>query len=235
MDIETKKTALDDEASIYQKRKNTYTKEDVKAMSLKNRIKYFKDYYLKITILALLIITAACVLIHDIVFDKSQCVLYVSCINTAQPDNNETLIEDITKQINTENVGDFVSVVSYDLDNPQYNMSFVTLTQAGTIDIAICPADYFEEAAGAGMFANLSEYLPEDTYTELSDKILMARPTETDIDGNIIDYGEPAPYGIDISDSPYFSNTNEHVVLCILNGGPHAENTLEAVSFFTKY
>lgn len=235
MDIETKKTILDDEASIYKKRKNTYTGKDIKTMSLKNKIRYFKDYYLKFTIIILLIVAAICILVNDIVFDKSQCVLYVSCINTAQPDDNESLTKELTNEIKNTKQGDFVSVISYNLDNPQYNMSFITLTQAGTIDIAICPADYFEEAAGAGMFANLNEFLPEEIYTKLSEKIIMARPTETDIDGNIINYGNPMPYGVDISDSPYFSKTNEQLVLCILNGSPHTDNTLDAVSFFTTH
>lgn len=234
MDIESKKTVLDDEASIYKKRKTTYTRQDMKNMSSKERLKYFRDYYLKKLIIAILIIVVACVIIKDIVFDKSECVLYVSCINSTQPDDTDFLIEELNKIIDRNHDEDFSSVINYDLSNAQFNMSFVTLTQAGVIDIAICPADYFEEAAGAGMFADLSQFLPKDTYTALSDKIKMASPTERDIDGNVIKYYDPLPFGIDISGNPYFSGTSEEITLCVLNGAPNKDNILNTVSFFTE-
>lgn len=236
MDIETKKTTLDDEASIYQKRKNTYTKEDIKDMSGKEKLKYFKDYYLKIVIIALVAIVAIGILIKDIVFDRSESILYVSCVNECQISNTDKLADELKEFIKPEKEDDFTTVVSYDLNNTQFNMSFVTLLNAGSIDLVVCPYDYFVEASGAGTFVNLSEFLPEEIYNSLSDKILTASLTETDIDGNVIDSAAPEPFGIDISDNKYFAacaGNAEKVVLCAVNGTMHEENVLKAITYLT--
>lgn len=237
MEIESKKTVLNDEASIYQKRKNEYTKEDFKNMSSQDKLSYFKEYYLKIVIIGLVIVIAAGVLIKDIFFDHSQSVLYVSCVNECQIDATDELSTNLKDYIKPENEKDFVTAVNYDLNNTQLNMSFVTLLNAGTLDLIVCPYDYYVEAAGAGYFVDLSDFLPANTYAALSDKILMTGLIEWDSDGNVISTGEPQAFGIDISDNEYFSGCTENtdkVVLCVVNGTLQEENALKGIEYLTE-
>ena len=47
MDIKQKKTALDDDSILYQKRDDTIGKKDISSLSGRQKLQYFKDYYLK--------------------------------------------------------------------------------------------------------------------------------------------------------------------------------------------
>ena len=79
--IKFKKTALDDDAMIYQRSKDTITKEEIKNLPLKQRLGYYKDYYLKIT----LVVIAAAVLIFSVlnttIFNRSECRLSLCFLN----------------------------------------------------------------------------------------------------------------------------------------------------------
>ena len=47
MDVKQKKTALDDDSILYQKRDDTIGKKDISSLSGRQKLQYFKDYYLK--------------------------------------------------------------------------------------------------------------------------------------------------------------------------------------------
>ena len=47
MDINQKKTALDDDSILYQKRDDSIGKKDISGLSGRQRLQYFRDYYLK--------------------------------------------------------------------------------------------------------------------------------------------------------------------------------------------
>ena len=53
MDVKQKKTALDDDSILYQKRDDTIGKKDISSLSGRQKLQYFKDYYLKFCILDL--------------------------------------------------------------------------------------------------------------------------------------------------------------------------------------
>lgn len=234
MNIDFRKTTLNDEASIYQKRKSKYTKKDINNLSKQEKWNFFKDYYLKKVLIVLLVIVALCILVKDMFFDSSKCVLYVSCVNECQLTDTQPIIDDLENYVEKDNDKDHVSVVSYDLEIPQFNMSFVTQINAGTIDLVICPYDYFIETSRQGLFVDLSTFLPSEIYDDLSDRIITSSLTDMDAEGNITSYSDPAPFGIDISNNAHFIHKDEKVVLCIVNGTLNKANAINALSYFTS-
>lgn len=59
MDINQKKTALDDDSILYQKRDDSIGKKDISGLSGRQRLQYFRDYYLKFCILAIALLVVA--------------------------------------------------------------------------------------------------------------------------------------------------------------------------------
>lgn len=237
MNVDDKKTVLDDEASIYQNRKQVYTKEDIKKLSSKDKLIYFKDYYLLKTLIVLLIIVVLGVIVKEVVFNTSKCVLNVACLNECTLDDTKTLTNNLQEYVVTEDEDDYIDIASYNLEMYQMNMSYGAKLSGGGIDVIICTYDYFVEAAQAGVFADLSELLPADAYEKVSDKILNESIVETDDEGAVISTEEPAPYGIDISDSTRygeFNDTDEQVVLCVVNGVTNKENAIKALTYFAE-
>lgn len=236
MDVEHKKTALDDDSEIYKKRDNSFGKKDIHSLSRKQKLEYFKDYYLKKVLVILVAVVFVGSLLNSMVFHRSTCVLGLALLNESQIEEPEALSEALTEYLDITEKNDYVSVESFNLEEAQMQMAYMAKAAAGGLDAVICPRDYFEEGAERGMFADLREILPEETYTELSDRMLEVREgKDQDEEGNIVSYYEPRPYGIDISDSAHFESlgdNEEEPVLCILQGAVNTSNAAEAITYF---
>lgn len=234
MNTDNKKSVLGDDAFLYQKSHDTVTKEDLKNLTWKQKMQYFKDYYMKKVILALIIVIAATSIINETIINRSDCVLYIACIDEYMINRSEELTETLTDYIQIEDKNDYVNVSYYNLDDYNTNMAFVTHSTTGSIDLFIASSDFFEEKAALGMFADLSEVLPKELYEQLSDKIIEGRTTETDVDGNIISYGEYTPYGIDLSGNEKYTEyegIGEAPILCISVNTENMDNIIKALTY----
>ena len=76
-----KKTALDDDAEIYQKREEKTEKEKWKEMDGKAKAQYFADYYLGKLIVAVIIIGVGVSLLWHFFKPKDETVLYAAVID----------------------------------------------------------------------------------------------------------------------------------------------------------
>lgn len=235
MDTKFKKTALDDDAYLYQKTSDTISREDLKKLSKKQKLQYFKDYYLKKVILGLLIAAAAINVIYTTVFKRSTCVLSISVLNSIQIEKSEDITEDLRDYLEVENKNDYIDVAQYNLENYQMNMAFATKMAAGTGDIIICSYEDFQDQASKGMFADLREFLPAETFSAFSGQLMEASLTEVDTEGNILSTEPEQPFGIDISDSAVFKkySSSEQSVLCVVANTENPENVMKAISFLT--
>ncbi len=234
--IKFKKTALDDDAMIYQRSKDTVTKEEIKSLPFRQRLGYYKDYYLKIT----LVVIAAAVLIFSIlnttVFNRSECRLSLCFLNGALPAQSDEMDLFFEEEIGLESKNDFMRSDTYALDNYQMDMAYKTRLMAGAIDLIICPYDLFLEQSEQGLFCDLREYLPEDMYAQLSDLLLENKVAETDDLGETVSYSEPIPMGIDLSDSSFYQQYGgaiEDPVLCAAWRPENHGNALKAIAYFT--
>lgn len=238
MNIEHKKTALGDDSAIYQKRDNSFGKKNLGNLSKKEKLGYFRDYYLMKVIVAVVILIAVGALLNTTVFNRSECVLSVALINESQVTESDSLTDDLDAYLGELEKNDYVAVSNFGLDDYQMEMAFLTRTATSSIDLIICPEDYFEQACNQGMLADLSGFLPQETQDALSERILKGQEAETDDDGNIISYYEAKPYGIDISGSArltQFGGVEEHPVLCVLLNVKNTENTLKAIEYFAEF
>ena len=80
MDIKNRKTTLSDDAEIYNRSKDTVTKEDLKNLPMKQKWLYFKDYYLKGTAAVLAGVILVCYLVYTMVLNPHKEVLSVMCL-----------------------------------------------------------------------------------------------------------------------------------------------------------
>lgn len=236
MNIEHKKTALDDDSVIYQKRDDSFGKKDIRNLSGKQKLQYFKDYYLLKVVVVLIALAAAGSLLNGMIFNRSECVLSLAFVNGSRIAQTEELNEALAQYLEPGR-NDYVSVENYGLDDYQMQMAFVTKMSAAAIDVVVCPQDYFEEGCTLGMFADLSEFLPEETYQELSGRILEGQEAERDVEGTVVSYHEAKPYGLDISGSGLFQEfggTEESPVLCVMANTGHGENVRNVIAYFLK-
>ena len=172
MDIKFKKTRLDDDALIYQRSKDTVSKEDLKNLSPAQKLQYFKDYYAKKVLIVICIIIAVGSLLNSTVFNRSTCLLSLYFLNGCQPEDSEAMRTSLEEYIGIENKNDYVSVESFLLEDPQQNMAYTARVAAGSADLIICSYEDFLEYAEKGFFSDLSEFLPAEHYASLSEKIL---------------------------------------------------------------
>lgn len=236
MDVEHKQTALDDNADIYKSRDNSFGKKDIRALSGKQRLEYFRDYYLIKVLIALAVLVCAGALLDTMVFHPSRCVLAVTLVGEKGFPETEEMNKAMTEYLSVSSKNDYVVVENYDLEDYQMNMAYVTKAAAGSIDVVICTKKYFEEEAARGMFADLREVLPEALYDQLQGQIVEGQEMdEVDDDGKIVSWHDPCPYGIDISGSAKlseFGDAGGDAVLGIARGAQNTENALKALEFF---
>lgn len=235
MDIKFKKTTLDDDALMYNKSKDTITREELKQLPFKQKLIYFKDYYAKITIVVIIIIIAVISLLNTTVFNRSTCMLSLILLN-GQMENSDPLSESLEEYLEITNKNDYVSAEAFNISDYQMNMAYSTRIWAGSADIVICSRSDFEDQAARGYCADLSETLPEEMFSALSDYIVDGQEEEIDEDGNVLSRSDPQPFGIDLSGS---SVLEEYEIICrdpvlfITANSPNPDNAVKTLAYFT--
>lgn len=239
MNIEHKNTVLEDDAKMYSKGKDTVTKEQLKNLTKKQKLTYFKDYYLKFVIVGIILLIGAGSVINTTIINPQKTVLTLATINECQLLDTEGPINILTEYLAVTDKNENVNVAYYNLDDYQMNMAFVTHAAAGGLDLVICTEDYFTQGSEQGMFLDLKEFLPEETYNLLSDRIIMGRRVdEYDEQSNPISYLEEKAYGIDLTGSiayKEFGGMYENPVLCVISSVANPDNAIKTISYLTQF
>jgi hypothetical protein len=236
MNIEHKKTALDDSASIYSRNRAAANKETLKNMTPKEKFKFFIDYYSKASIVIVIILIGVISLLNQTVFNRSTCVLSVSCINDIQIGDSDLATEELEEYLAIENKNDYASVSYYSTDDPNMNMAYVAHIATGSLDIVLCSEAYFLAGCEQGMFADLSTFLTAEQYDLLADRMIEGQNAKTDDMGNVVSHMEPMPFGINISDSVKFQEYTGYgidPILCVASTTKNAENVIKGITWFT--
>ncbi len=234
MDTKFKKTALDDDALIYKRSKDTISREDIKKLPFRQRLGYFRDYYLKIVLVVVLAAVFLITILNTTIFNRKECVLAICCLNGSEPADSESLDSFLEEYIGMENKNDYIQTEVFYLDSYQMNMAYTTRIAAGAVDLIICSQDDFQEQSGRGMFCDLREALPDELYSRLSDRLLEGSVLQYDESGEVISRSDPIPFGIDISDSAVYreyGGAAEKPVLCVSANSQNTENVLKAVPY----
>ena len=230
-----KQTKLDENADIYQPRKEQTEKEKLKEMNFHDKLNYLWEYYrfhaaIAITVIALIMYIAFKFTHPDI---KPE--FYAAIINSTV--DNDTL---------EKYKSDFAQVLKLDSkrQSVELNTSFYVATDnefaansqevlmtymaAGEIDVIIAPESIFKQYAYIGDFAKLSDELPTDVYSSLTDNFFISDQEEDP---------EKNAYGIYLGSSDLFNNLTyggePYILGIIINHRPEDE-TIEFIKYLFK-
>lgn len=226
-----KKTRLDESAQIYQPRSEKTEREKLKDMSTKDKLSYLWEYY---RISAFIIVAAVVLLIY---------VIYKIITPDVKPQFNAAIINGSIFTTSLEHYADdFAEHLQLDpkresvvLNNNFFTdygglasssaEALVAYIAGGEIDVIIAPETNFKQYAYYGYFKKLSEALPTDVYSSLTDYFFIS-DQEDDTEKN--------PYGIYLDNSDLFKDAiykSDSYVLGIMANGPHTDNTVEFIKY----
>ena len=182
-----KKSRLNDNAAIYQARDERSEKEQFKAMSGKEKWDHFKQYYLKLSIVGILGLALVVYCIYSFFAPKTQTVLNVAVLDGAiDSDTCETIDTDMTDRLELEDLEDVYIDNSYYISASEYSAQNVqklsTFLMAREIDVMIAPESTFNNYCKAGYFSTLSDALPTQLFSTLSDNFYYAVGPDEDED-----------------------------------------------------
>lgn len=225
-------TKLDDDAIIYHPQPKQTEREKLQNMSFKAKIDYLWEYY-KLHALAVIAIIAITIYVVNLfLHPKAEPQFYAAMINnTIREDILEKHSADFSKhlQLNSKkeliefNTSfDFSSAASYSANMKQ---ALVANISAKEVDVIIAPESQFYQYAYYGYFHKLSDQLPTDIYSTLTDQFYM---TDTDADT------KKSVYGLYLTNTDLYKNNadnTEPYVLGILANFPHEKNTIEFIKY----
>lgn len=227
-----KQSRLDDDAFIYQPHKKQTEKEKLGEMPLKDKFSYLWEYY-KVHALAILAVIGIIIyIIYRILNPAIEPAFYAAFVNNSI---DQTVLEqynaDFTKRLQLdpkrENVV-FNTTFTFGNDDPyaaNIQTAFAAHIAANEIDVIIAPESDFKNFVSAGYFNQLSDQLPTDIYSSLTDQFYMAK-TEEDKEDNV--------YGIYLANTKLYKNNSGNAdpyILGIVAGSKHEENTIEFIRY----
>lgn len=234
------KTLLDDNAEIYKRRDPKSEKEKLREMSFSEKVAYFKIYYLKKLLAALVIGGFLLWIVVTIVTPKPERVLNVAFVNyPLTQDYLDKMESDLTDilQVDPETQELFFDT-SYDLVNHDYASAekIMTYTYTGEIDIFIAPESQFLKYAFSESMWPLTDLLPTDLYSTFSPTDLFVCKTRVKDDEEVPSQatGPEGVYGIYLRDLEIFSNFDTATDPPVIGVIVTAKNKENAVSYI-KY
>jgi hypothetical protein len=199
---EVKKTRIEDSSSIYDnERYETPDKQELSKLSMKDKLSYFKEYYLKYTIIVIvtvIVIICLCISIRKV--DNKKDTFYCGLMGGLQFE--EEVMDNLPQE--------FYDYLKNETDYEGYNSAkriFFDVYYATFIDdikvdgyfdqnrfdIFITRSNTFEIYVSNGTITDLSTVLPDELLEKLDDKIVYAS----------VNSGEQIPYGILLDDIRY--------------------------------
>lgn len=238
MNIENKKTALDDDSLLYQKRDDSFGKKDTSAMTGKEKAGYFKDYYLKTVLIVLAVAAVLGSVLYSMLFNHQESILGIAFIDDACISETEAFNEHLREFFELTDEGDYIDTTNYVLSEYGSQVRFTTLASAGSLDIIFGSEDCFKQYSQMGYFADLSEILPAELYEKIKDRIVMSSEVETDENGDITQTLPEAPYGIDISQNALYKEyggSDGKVIIGIVANTKQTENAVRLIEHLFSY
>ncbi len=227
-----KQTRLGDDAFIYQTHKEQTEKEKLREMNFKGKMNYLWEYY---KLHALAVVAAIALIIYFVYTILNPTVVprfYAAMINNTIDSNvldqySEAFSKKLALNPERETI-ELNTTFSFGVDD-QYTATMrqvlVTYIQAKEIDAIIAPESIFKDYAYSGMFFELSDQLPTDIYSSLTDHFYL---TDTEDDS------QKKVYGIYLTDTKlyqsYADNTDPYILGIVINA-QNKDNTIEFIRY----
>lgn len=230
-----KQSKLDDQSILYQPRKQQTEKEKLKEMTFGEKLTYLWEYYKIHAALIIGVIALIGYIIYEVLTPDINDVLYAAIIDsTIDPTVLEEYATGLGEYLNIDPERETINLNAsyYFTSGSEYTASMqqvlTTHMYAGEVDVIIAPESQFKNYAYYDNFCNLSEELPTDIYSTLTDYFYITS-TESDPTNK--------SYGIYLTDSDLFKDLtyqSEPYILGILPNCPHEENTIEFIKYLFK-
>lgn len=230
-----KQTRLDENAVIYQPRKELTEKEKLKDMKFSDKLNYLWEYYKIHAAAAIAVIALVSYIIYQVVTPDVKPQFYAAIINSAV--NPDTMIQYKTDfaeylQLDPKRQSVDLNDTFYFSTDNQYvsemQQVLTTYMAAGQVDVIIAPESVFQSFADNGIMAKLSDELPTDVYSSLTDNFYISATAEDP---------EKNAYGIYLTDSNLFKDVTyngEPYILGIVPNYPHVDNTIEFIKYLFR-
>ncbi|MDF2541865.1 MAG: hypothetical protein K0S47_1583 [Herbinix sp.] len=230
-----KETRLNDEADIYQPRIEQSEKQKLKEMSFREKRAYLWEYYKIHFIASVAGIAFLIYVIHTIITPNVDTVFYAAMINNPLPD-------DVLEQVEAE----FSDVLQLDPETQEVylNSSFffnqtgdytmnmkqalTTYIASSEVDVIIAPESEFKSYAYYGYLVELSDAMPTDLYSNLTDSFFSSEMEDTKENG---------VYGVYLTNTKLYQNSttpSDPYVLGIVANSKHSENAIEYIRYLFK-
>ncbi len=228
-----KNTRLGEDAAIYQKHKRQSEKEKLKDMPLKKKISYLWDYYRYHALFTILIVAFIFYIIYTFIKPKVETMLYTAIINnTVEPQIWDEYKEKVTEALELDSSSEEVvfNHSFYFNGTSDYasgmRQTFAVYLAATEIDLVIAPLSEFSNYVENDFFTPLSDHLPTDLYSSLTDKFYL---------GATADNPKVAAYGIYLEDTKLYKEhsykSDDPVILGIVANANHKQNAAKFIRF----
>lgn len=232
-----KQTKLNDSAEIYQQRVVQSEKEKLKDMPFNKKVGYLWEYYRLHALFTIIGIAIVAYVVYEIVTPDIEKRLYAAVIdNPVDPEVLEDFTAQYTEflQLDTEKEEVIINPQFYFAADGEYAMNMrqvlVTYVAAQDVDIIIAPKAEFESYSYYGYMYSLSDLLPTDLYSRLSDYFYI---------GTQEDNPEEKVYGINLKNAALFKD-NERVtedspyILGVIGNSRHTEDSVEFIRYLFR-
>lgn len=163
---EDQKKLREDTSEIYQKRTEETNREDVENLSGKGKWQYFKDYYLKTTVIAVIVICFLAVSLVQAFTRKPSNALYIAIQQDALDEKQVQAFEKaIEKYLDVDTKWEKVTV-----DTSCTDQQLQTYLYTGTADIVITGEENFYNWASAEYFMSTEKNKQVAFYKDYDEK-----------------------------------------------------------------
>lgn len=237
MNIEDKKTVLDDSASIYQRREEKPERAKWKELKgFRAKWEHFRAYYLLKTFLLCCAVAILVYIGYAVFGPKKERILYAAILDAAileaDMEEMQAEFEDYYGMDPETQETYFTNSLMVSSDSSSTSVQvFATHVYAGEIDIIMGPESVVKERAGV-YYLPLSEQLPADLYAELSERFIYASAQNQD--GDAVGEAEQ-PYGLDVTDLVEKSKYCEERIMLVISGtSKNGKNAEEFIRYLLK-
>lgn len=213
--IEHKKSTLDDNASIYQKKDERNDAKSVKQkwseMTKKEKFAYFKYYYMKPLIIAIIVMLFLGYVIYDTVKKASSPKYYMAVLNEFYMDNEamKAHLEKLEDHWGFEKRESAEYTTSLTLGKSTTDSTFVTYLFAGTLNVVIGTEEQLEYMAYH--YYDLNALLPEELYNQIPKEALCEMTYETQEPDKVDRTTKTSIKGIYVDNTIFANNYNKNL------------------------
>ncbi len=232
-----KQTRLNDSAEIYQQREDLSERDKLKGMTFKEKLAYLWEYYKLHALFTIVALAIIAYVVYEIITPDIETQLYVAVIdNPVEPAVLEEFEAKLSEylQIIPEKEEVKINPQFYFSGDGEYSMNMrqvlVTYVAAQDVDIIIAPKSEFDSYSYYGYMYSLSDLLPTDLYSKLSDYFYI---------GTQEDNPEEKVYGIYLDEAALFKN-NERIsadnpyILGVVGNARRTDNSVEFIRYLFR-